>query len=147
MGDETTGPDLPPSSSDAPESSTTDRDAGHVPKSDVSREPSPFTEPESTEPEGPADRAEPRRESPPLQDQGHQDQDPPRPRRRPRREVSGEGAVPEVPSGLFDWGDSLDDFEPTKKRRPRAEERDDKDEDPQNPKDDDASGEPPPRRV
>lgn len=75
---------------------------------------------------------------------------PPEPR---RRRDYGEGTVPEVPDGLFDWGNSLDDFEPVDRnnrvrRRRRSRETGDfedvtgqqdeprRDADPRNPDDD-----------
>ncbi|AHY46389.1 Alpha/beta hydrolase family [Rubrobacter radiotolerans] len=47
--------------------------------------------------------------------------DEPRPRSEPlprrRRRSFGGGGVPEVPDDLFDWGSSLDDFEPVRRER------------------------------
>lgn len=50
-------------------------------------------------------------------------QEEPPPRQRSREDYGEEGSVPEVPEGLFDWGSSLDDFEPVDRSRARRRRR------------------------
>lgn len=105
-------------------------------RADIEREDS--TE-DLSEPSRPGGEFIPREEMPPREEHSSGEErtysgvnetpEPPRreepapPRRRSREDHGEEGSVPEVPEGLFDWGSSLDDFEPVDRSRARRRRR------------------------